>query len=69
MTEAPKRVMQKQKQKRIGQPRLPGSCISDAENQLLIEMSKKYGSKKHLYSKGWSYLKIIQKSRLTCIMP
>lgn len=52
MTEAPKRVMQKQKQKRIGQPRLPGSCISDAENQLLIEMSKKYGSKKHLYSKG-----------------
>ena len=52
MTEAQKRAMQKQKQKRIGQPRLPGSCISDAENQLLIEMSKKYGSKKHLYSKG-----------------
>lgn len=52
MTEAQKRAMQKQKQKRVGQPRLPGSCISDAENQLLIEMSKKYGSKKTAIFKG-----------------
>lgn len=57
MTEAQKRAMQKQKQKRVGQPRLPGSCISDAENQLLIEMSKKYGSKKTAIFKGLELLK------------
>lgn len=54
MTEAQIRAMQKQKQKRVGLPRLPSSYISDTENQLLIEIGKKYGSKKQLYSKGWS---------------
>jgi len=57
MTDAQKRAMQKQKQKRVGQPRLPGSCISDAENQLLIEMGKKYGSKKTAIFKGLELLK------------
>ena len=54
MTEAQIRAMQKQKQKRVRLPRLTSSYISDTENQLLIEMGKKYGSKKQLYSKGWS---------------
>lgn len=57
MTEAQKRAMQKQKQKRAGLPRLPGSCISDAENQLLIEMGEKYGSKKTAIFKGLALLK------------
>lgn len=57
MTDAQKRAMQKQKQKRVGQPRLPGSCISDAENQLLIEMGKKYGSKKTAIFRGLELLK------------
>lgn len=57
MTEAQIRAMNKQKQKRIGQPRLPGSCISDTENQLLNEMGKKYGSKKEAIFKGLSLLK------------
>ncbi|WP_172398248.1 hypothetical protein [Gilliamella apicola] len=54
MTEAQIRAMQKQKQKRVGLPRLPSSYISDTENQLLIEMGKNTGQKKQLYSKGWS---------------
>ena len=53
MTEAQIRAMQKQKQKRVGLPRLPSSYISDTENQLLIEMGKNTGQKKQLYSKGW----------------
>lgn len=57
MTEAQIRAMNKQKQKRIGQPRLPGLCISDAENQLLTEMGKKYGSKKTAIFKGLELLK------------
>ena len=57
MTDAQKRAMQKQKQKRVGQPRLPGSCISDDENQLLIEMGEKYGSKKTAIFKGLVLLK------------
>ncbi len=57
MTDAQKRAMQKQKQKRVGQPRLPGSCISDDENQLLIEMGEKYGSKKTAIFKGLELLK------------
>lgn len=57
MTEAQIRAMRKQKQKRIGQPRLPGSCISDTENQLLNEMGKKYGSKKAAIFMGLKLLK------------
>lgn len=62
MTEAQKRAMHKQKQKRVGQPRLPGSCISDNENQLLIEMGEKYGSKKTAIFKGLELLKNSTKS-------
>ena len=57
MTEAQIRAMNKQKQKRIGQPRLPGLCISDTENQLLNEMGDKYGSKKSAIFKGLALLK------------
>ena len=57
MTDAQKRAMQKQQQKRVGQPRLPGTCISDTENQLLIEMGEKYGSKKTAIFKGLELLK------------
>lgn len=57
MTEAQIRAMNKQKQKRIGQPRLPGLCISDTENQLLNEMGDKYGSKKAAIFKGLALLK------------
>lgn len=57
MTEAQIRAMRKQKQKRVGQPRLPGSCISDTENQLLNEMGKKYGSKKAAIFMGLELLK------------
>ena len=57
MTEAQIRAMQKQKQKRVGLPRLPSSCISDTENQLLIEMGKKYGSKKTAIFKELELLK------------
>lgn len=57
MTDAQKRAMQKQQQKRVGQPRLPGTCISDTENQLLIEMGEKYGSKKKAIFKGLELLK------------
>lgn len=45
MTEAQIRAMQKQKQKRVGLPRLPSSYISDTENQLLIEIGKNTGQK------------------------
>lgn len=62
MTEAQIRAMQKQKQKRVGQPRLPSSCISDSENQLLIEMGTKYGSKKTAIFKGLELLKNSTKS-------
>ena len=57
MTEAQKRAMQKQKQKRVGLPRLPSSYISDTENQLLIEMGKKHGSKKTAIFKELELLK------------
>lgn len=57
MTKAQIRAMQKQKQKRVGQPRLPGSCISDTENQLLNEMGEKYGSKKAAIFMGLELLK------------
>lgn len=57
MTEAQIRAMNRQKQKRVGQPRLPGSCISDTENQLLNEMAEKHGSKKAAIFKGLKLLK------------
>lgn len=57
MTDAQKRAMEKQQQKRVGRPRLPSSCISDAENKLLTEMGKKYGSKKTAIFTGLMLLK------------
>ncbi|WP_294828936.1 hypothetical protein [uncultured Gilliamella sp.] len=57
LTEAQKRAIKKQTEKRAGTPRLPGSYISYEENELLTEMGEKYGSKKTAIFAGLSLLK------------
>jgi hypothetical protein len=56
-TDAQKRANKKQDEQRRGLPRLPASYITDAENELLLEMSKIYGSKKAAIFNGLSLLK------------
>lgn len=62
LTEAQKRAIKKQTEKRAGTPRLPGSYISYEENELLTEMAEKYGSKKTAIFKGLFLLKNSTKS-------
>lgn len=62
LTDAQKRAMKKQAEKRIGTPRLPGCYISYQENELLTEMGEKYGSKKAAIFKGLFLLKNSTKS-------
>ena len=66
LTDAQKRAMRKQTEKRAGTPRLPGSYISYEENELLTEMGKKYGSKKTAIFKGLFLLKTAQKDKNKC---
>ncbi|QYN45183.1 hypothetical protein GYM75_10145 [Gilliamella sp. ESL0441] len=63
LTEAQKRAMKKQAEKRIGMPKIPCTYITDEENDLLIEMAKIYGSKKAALIRGLRLLKIAQKDK------
>lgn len=57
LTEAQKRAMKKQIEKRKGLPRIPCLHITQEENELLIEMSEKFGSKKEALIRGLRLLK------------
>lgn len=57
LSDAQKRAIEKQQQKRAGRPRLPGLYLTDDEHELLTEMGKKYGSKRAAIFMGLSLLK------------
>ncbi|OCG58791.1 hypothetical protein [Gilliamella sp. Nev3-1] len=63
ITDAQKRANKRQDEQRRGLPRLPASYITDEENELLLEMSKIYGSKKEAIFEGLSLLKKAQKGK------
>jgi hypothetical protein len=56
-TDAQKRAYKKYNKKQSGRPRLPGIYLTDEENELLVEMSEIYGSKKEAIFKGLELLK------------
>ncbi len=57
LTEAQKRAMKKQIEKRKCLPKIPCLCITQEENELLTEMSEKFGSKKAAIIRGLRLLK------------
>ena len=57
LTEAQKRAMKKQIEKRKCLPKIPCLCITQEENELLTEMSEKFGSKKAAIIRGLMLLK------------